>query len=768
MSKIQTFLQNILSARYGKDVRQSIHDAIQEIDKVADTAQGSATEAAEIAVNSATAAEQYRNETKQYRDEAALFTPDNYTDLVDQVNTNTIKIDTVIEKADLGIKETASGEEIHLTDSAESKVVEFALYGKATQNTTSGKNLITISEYATNASGNMSKEMDVPILEIGETYIVSGKATDGTKVSTYNCQLVWKKSKDETDAILRSTHEMWSSGQIVDADTSETGYFYIYTTSDLAGKTIQLQLEKGTVATDYEPYTGGQPSPSPDYPQEIEVSGESYNLLENTTISQTVNGVTVTVNEDKIITFDGKVSGETAFNIGIPLLKANEEYILSGCPSGGGESTYYMWLDGYTALTQDVGNGKQFALSEDNTTRYIRFVIKSGVTVSNLTVKPMIRKATVKNDRYMPYGVGSVEVKSVGVQLFNMDDITLKAVISNGVLLDSSNYYTYAIRVVKGKKYTLKKDVTSSTLYSGFYNEKPSVGVTLTNRSNISSNEEITFEAKDNYYCLVIPSSYQTSSIMLNEGETALPYQQYKESKAIINGEFAGIKVSSNGNYTDQSGQQWICDEIVKYADGSGAFVQRVKKVVLNGDERWATSSSIGANGFYSLNAISDGIVNISPMLCDKFVSTTVTANSKMEDNQIRHAPDSNKTSAYVYLKTSVAETVDELKTFLTENNATCYYILAEPITTPLTAEEIAEIEKLQTFYPVTNISNDFDCGMKVTYLADSKNYIDNQLALQAQAKEAEMMAMFMLLPEETQAKMIENDINNLLTESEV
>ena len=44
-------------------------------------------------------------------------------------------------------------------------------------------------------------------------------------------------------------------------------------------------------------------------------------------------------------------------------------------------------------------------------------------------------------------------------------------------------------------------------------------------------------------------------------------------------------------------------------------------------------------------------------------------------------------------------------------------------------AEEIAEIEKLQTFYPITNISHDFDCGMSVTYYADSKNYIDKKIS---------------------------------------
>ena len=76
-------------------------------------------------------AEQFRNEAEQFRDEAFATTPDGYSALVEQVNKNTIKVDTIIEKADLGIKETASGEEIHLTDSAEGKAVEFALYGKA-------------------------------------------------------------------------------------------------------------------------------------------------------------------------------------------------------------------------------------------------------------------------------------------------------------------------------------------------------------------------------------------------------------------------------------------------------------------------------------------------------------------------------------------------------------------------------------------------------------------------------------------------------------
>ena len=53
MSNIAEYLEKILAARYGKDVRQSIHDSIKEVDRVADTAQDSATASAKAAAQSA-------------------------------------------------------------------------------------------------------------------------------------------------------------------------------------------------------------------------------------------------------------------------------------------------------------------------------------------------------------------------------------------------------------------------------------------------------------------------------------------------------------------------------------------------------------------------------------------------------------------------------------------------------------------------------------------------------------------------------------------
>lgn len=64
MSKIQGYLQNIMQAVYGKDVRQSIHDAIETIDSVADNAKDSATASAKMAETMAENAGKYADEAQ--------------------------------------------------------------------------------------------------------------------------------------------------------------------------------------------------------------------------------------------------------------------------------------------------------------------------------------------------------------------------------------------------------------------------------------------------------------------------------------------------------------------------------------------------------------------------------------------------------------------------------------------------------------------------------------------------------------------------------
>ena len=51
-------------------------------------------------------------------------------------------------------------------------------------------------------------------------------------------------------------------------------------------------------------------------------------------------------------------------------------------------------------------------------------------------------------------------------------------------------------------------------------------------------------------------------------------------------------------------------------------------------------------------------------------------------------------------------------------------YVLAEPIETPLTEEEIAQYNALRMNYPNTTVVNDAGAYMEVEYVADTQEYI--------------------------------------------
>ena len=191
----------------------------------------------------------------------------------------------------------------------------------------------------------------------------------------------------------------------------------------------------------------------------------------------------------------------------------------------------------------------------------------------------------------------------------------------------------------------------------------------------------------------------------------------------------AGIKVDSGGNYTDQNGQQWICDEVVKYADGSGALIQRVGKTVFNGSESWVSvNNSSYSNEIYRYNlseifnliGLDTNTIAYPYAMCDFFQIYSLDFEAR---TKVSIAIDAISKYVRIFSK---HKTLEELKTWLSSNNTTLIYAMAEPITTPLTAQQLADIE---TFYPVTNISNDFDCEMKVKYKVDAKNYIDSKLS---------------------------------------
>lgn len=215
-----------------------------------------------------------------------------------------------------------------------------------------------------------------------------------------------------------------------------------------------------------------------------------------------------------------------------------------------------------------------------------------------------------------------------------------------------------------------------------------------------------------------------------------------------------GIKVDSGGNYTDSNGQQWVCDEM---DFGRGKYVQRIKKVVLNGSEDWNLEriSQKGFANFYVRNL--SGIRANSNVLSNQFRNQTTVISETTEEGI------ANLSTLYVRIDKTKADNANKFKEILKTNNLEICYQLATPIETDIPEETMTAYRNLYTNYPSTVIQNDSGAGMEVEYVADTKSYIDNKLKELVQAAYGSMANMLSLMPTNVQAEMIENDTNNIL-----
>lgn len=124
---------------------------------------------------------------------------------------------------------------------------------------------------------------------------------------------------------------------------------------------------------------------------------------------RTSNGVTFTFNPTTgEITVNGTATADTTNIIaGVGLSQytiPKGTYTLSGCPSGGDSNKYGLTLNLVNMNQVDYGSGVTFTLTSEHVcddNQHLYIFVKSGVTVSNLVFRPMLRPAYT-SDTYEP------------------------------------------------------------------------------------------------------------------------------------------------------------------------------------------------------------------------------------------------------------------------------------------------------------------------------------------------------------------------------
>lgn len=514
-----------------------------------------------------------------------------------------------------GPVETVNGEILQIENPAGQPPVGMRVYGKAEQNTTTGAQLL-------NAPDKTNKIFGVTMSVSG------GIASFSGTLSSNNATFWFIGSYNGVDVVMTlpagkyylqncSMQTLGNSALKTGAITSETeiqitGVAYTYT--DSSPKTIYPMINAGSTALPWEPYTGGQPSPSPEYPQEIEIPGsdkeirvelKAANLIPlNENEEKTQYGVTFKQNADGSVTINGQNTGES-------------------------NSVYNL-------ITNDALLARQFA--------------KIG----------------------MLYLSGNKAGTNVTLQCWNYDG-------NNSAVKDNGEGISFVF-------------------------------------TNVTAPYNI---------ALVVPTNEIVDNVtinpMLNAGTTALPWAPYKDQPLTLstpNG-LPGLLVDSGGNYTDSNGQQWICDSVEFYSDGTGKKIQRLKRA--SGLAFKKVSYGIQEESYLYETYLSDLSENgYPPCLC-----TGLKYDKRILDN--------NLNGMYAYPKSIRArfkdskneqEDIEKLKTF------EFLYALQTPIETDLSSEEIAAYRALKLNNPVTNVftAESLMPGIAVDYVPETERYIEKSI----------------------------------------
>ena len=193
-----------------------------------------------------------------------------------------------------------------------------------------------------------------------------------------------------------------------------------------------------------------------------------------------------------------------------------------------------------------------------------------------------------------------------------------------------------------------------------------------------------------------------SENVCLTWNASSPDYEPYREQLLTLptpNG-LPGIPVTSGGNYTDQSGQQWVCDEVDLER---GVKVQRIYKVDVDGEnvkfEQAGDYANLVPRGLpIALYANGQKTYAISTFTSLSWFFNTVNGQ-------------------FLYL--IAANLADQLNASCKKQPGKVYYALATPIETPLTATELAAYKALTAYGPDTVVQAGDGAGIKLGYQRD-------------------------------------------------
>ncbi len=504
------------------------------------------------------------------------------------------------------------------------------------------------------------------------------------------------------------------------------------------------------------------------------------NLLEVVVTSQTINGITFTINKDKTVTVNGTANGNSILILNSFDFQNGETYILNGCPNNGGINSYKLDAFGQTGLSNDIGNGIGINIGGQ---RNIRIVIFDGNSVNNLVFKPMIIKGSQATE-YEPYTgaiaspnpdyqqeieqVESVKLQCTGSNLLDYtkilstpsttSGITIKLEANGNITISGKPKYSYfsviqsknIVDILKdGETYYLDQSNYNRYFYTEIQAVKGDGSRTYIGPQKSCASFKVNKSLFKKYVIRIIGGSLTnwgeeertvTSNFKLTRQKN-LPFEKYIEKT--VNIDLKGNKLCAISST--------IKDKLLIDRSGNVVLQKNVNKYIFTGDENFIINSTTD-----SYNEFTCVIPNLYPK---KYFETKSNKFLYNLDNRISIS-DTGATYIRIPIKLQV-DTIDKFKTIIKDTEV--YYVLATPELIDL--GQLTELPK--TFEGINNIWAETNLGnteIEIEYVQDAKKLLEKQ-AEQQNARLDNIEAL--LSTTETSALLLDNMQTDLESEVE-
>lgn len=635
-----------------------------------------------------------------------------------------------------GAEISASGNPAIMSDTLKNNPMnEMKVFGWSKQETTKGKNLfdfsrlvsdgvnvmdydnqtITVPARTNNTGYNQTLRDLCPGITPG-TYVFSAKKSNpesgnGSYFLEAGLDFTFNTPTELTDALL-DNHIAW----------------YNNPDSEVENVISEIQIEIGTEATDYEPYTGGQPSPSPDYPQEIVSAGMKWSAgaqLYDMDTRLNVDGIEYKKNGTSYTVNIVKMSGNLLY--GVPFQFSKEDVYATLSVS----QFFNLEQAGVRINLMDSESNIVGTLWADKAEKElsakcskIRFDWSRG---GKFIVSDLMLNFGNTALPYEPYtdGVPKLYGDKVNVEVCGknwlhvtpfrtkfQDGVTFEYVKPGGIKVTgtattNTDSPVFPIELEPGDYYTDRTTV------------KQAVVVERNGKRTWISGKKFKILQND------VPK-YWYFPILQGDTVNATIYPRiYKKEETPRSLSIStptglpAIPVDTDGNYTDANGQQWIADYVDLKRE---KYVQNIcdlplKDISLEWNTWGVNVNASNSTGFFAY--------------VKKYAHV---GNTKALATICRHHTDAwggrkvgcsaNVNNSYITISLYTSDlddasdnkkAIESFKKIVEQTDTHVLYVRAEPIERDLTPEEIQAYKNLVTYAGTTIVENDAECYMEVS-----------------------------------------------------